>query len=75
VHVTVAIGALLANEKALWNDEVQVFLRARHCDVQEPSLFFDFFARSGCHVGRNAAVDDVEHIDRRPLLALGRMHR
>ena len=38
IHVPVAIAALLMGIEALRHDHVQVILRARHRDIEEPSL-------------------------------------
>ena len=38
-----------------------------------PPLFLDLMRLAGAEIGRHAAIDDVEHEDGFPLLALGRM--
>ena len=48
-------------------------LGARHRDIEQPPLLLDLGRRAGGEVGRNAAVDDVEHEHRLPFLALGGM--
>ena len=49
--------------------------RARHRDVEQAPLLLDLGGVAGRHVRRNAAVDDAQHRDRAPLLALGGMDR
>ena len=70
----VALRILLVREEPLRHDEVQVILGARHRHIEKPAFFLDFRRRPGAEVGWNAAVDDVEHEDRFPFLALGRMN-
>jgi hypothetical protein len=41
IDVTVAGAALAMREEALWNHEVQMILRPRHSNVQQPPLFLD----------------------------------
>ena len=53
---------------------MQVILGARHRHIEKPAFFLDFCRYPGTEVGRNAAVDDVEHEDRFPFLALGGMN-
>ena len=48
-------------------------LGARHGDIEQPPFFLDLGARSGGEVGRQAAVDRVQHEDRLPLLPFRRM--
>ena len=70
----VALRILLVREEPLRHDEVQVILGARHRHIEKPAFFLDFCRRPGAEVGWNAAVDDVEHEDRFPFLALGGMN-
>ena len=49
--------------------------RARHRDVEKAALLLDLGGVAGRHVRRHAAVDDAQHRDRAPLLALGGMDR
>ena len=50
-------------------------MRARHRHVEQAPLLLDLGGAAGRHVGRDAAVDHVEHVHRAPLLALGRVDR
>ena len=71
--MAVALGLLAVGEEALRHDQMQVVLGARHGDIEQPALLLDLGRRAGAEIGRHAAVDDVEHEDRLPFLALGGM--
>ena len=73
IDVAVALRILAVGEEALRHHEMQIVLGARHRDVEQAALLLDLGGRAGAEVGRNAAVDDVEHEDRLPFLALGGM--
>ena len=73
IEVAVAIASLPVNEEALRHDQVQMILGARHGDIEQPPLFLDLGAGAGREVRWQAAVDDIENVDRLPFLALGRM--
>jgi hypothetical protein len=62
-------------EEPMWHHEVQIILRARHRNVEQTPLFLDLVGHAGPEIGRDAAIDHVEHEDGSPLLALGRMDR
>jgi len=57
----VALRILAMGEKALWDDEMQIVLDARHSDIEKASFLLDLRRRAGGKVGRDAAVDDVQH--------------
>ena len=67
------IAALLVDEEALRHDHMEIFLGARHRDIEQAALLLDFRRAAAAEVGRDAAVDAVEHEDRFPLLPLGGM--
>ena len=71
--MAVALRRLAMGEEALRHDEVQLVLRPRHGDVEQAPLLLDLGRRAGAEIGRDAAVDGVEHEHRLPFLALGRM--
>ena len=71
----VPLRALAMREEALRHDEMQIVLGARHRDIEKAALLLDLGRCAGAKIGRDAAVDDVEHKDRFPFLALGRMDR
>ena len=73
VDVAVAPRRLAVRIEALRHDEVQRVPGPRHRDVEQPPLLVDLVLRAGAEIGRNAAVDDVEHEHVLPFLALGRM--
>src|SRR5215470_17740435 len=61
--------------EALWDEEHELILGARHGDVEQAPLLLDLRGAAGCHVGGDATVDHVENEHRAPLLALGGMNR
>ena len=72
-HAAVAVFRLAVDIEALRNDERQLVARAGHRDIEQAALLLDLLGRAGREIGRNAAVDAVEHEDRAPFLPLGRM--
>jgi hypothetical protein len=75
IDVPVAGSGLLMRIEALGHDEIEFILGARHRDVKQAAFFLDLFARAGGHIGRNAAIDDIEDKDRLPFLPFRRMDR
>src|SRR5215216_977630 len=75
IEVAVALRVLAVDEEALRHDQMEAVLCARHRDVEQPAFLLDFGRGAGTEVGRHAAVDDVEQIDRLPLLAFGGVDR
>ena len=71
----VALRILAMGEETLRNNEVKIVFGARHRDIEQTPLLLDFGRRPSAEVGRNTAIDDVEHEDRLPFLALGGMDR
>ena len=71
----VALGILAMGEETLRHNEVKIVLGARHRDIEQTPLLLDLGGRPGAEVGGNAAIDDVEHEDGLPFLALGGMDR
>src|SRR5437773_2399975 len=41
IHMPVTVRRLLLHKDALWNDQMQVLLGARHGDIQQTALLFD----------------------------------
>ena len=66
----IALHILPVGEEALRHEERSDVLRPRHRDVEQPPLLLNIGGGAGAEVGRYAAIDDVEHEDRLPLLAL-----
>src|SRR5580700_6855102 len=54
---------------------MQMVPDARHRHVEEPALLLDLLTAADRHIRRDAAIDDVQHEDGIPLLALGRVDR
>ena len=73
IDVAVALRVLAMREEALRHDQMQIVLGARHRDIEQPALLLDLGRGAGAEIGRDAAVDDVEHEHRFPFLALGGM--
>jgi hypothetical protein len=48
--MTVAACRLSVGKEALWHEQMQVVLGARHRDIQQPALFFDLRAGSRAEV-------------------------
>src|ERR1700731_1945522 len=75
VDMPVALRILAMGEETLRNNEMKIVLGARHRDIEQTPLLLDLGGRPSAEVGGNAAIDDVEHEDRLPFLALGGMDR
>ena len=56
IEMLVAPGCLLVRIEALWNDQHELILSARHGDVEQASLLFDVVRASRPQVGGDAAV-------------------
>src|SRR5438477_564699 len=67
----ITAAVLAVNVEALRLHQVQRVARPRHGDVEQPALLLDLRRRARGHVRRDAAVDQVEDVDRVPFLALG----
>jgi hypothetical protein len=52
---------------------MQVIFGARHRDVEQATLLFQFLRGACAKIRWNATVDDIEDEDRFPLLAFRRM--
>jgi hypothetical protein len=59
VHVAVPAALLLVREEALRQDQVQVILCARHCDIEKTTLFLNLRGVACAEIRRDAAVDRV----------------
>lgn len=69
------MSALAVNEKALRNYQVQIVFGARHRDIEQSTLFFQFLRRAGAKVGWDASIDGIDDKDRFPLLSFCRVDR
>jgi hypothetical protein len=65
----IALRMLPVGEEALRHHEMKVVLGSRHRDVEQATFLLELGRGAGTQVGRHAAVDHVEHVDRLPLLA------
>jgi hypothetical protein len=71
----IALGILPMGEETLRHDEVQIVLRAGHCDIEQSTFFLDFGGGAGAEIGGDTAVHGIQHEDGLPLLPLCRMDR
>ena len=60
-------------EEAVRGDQVQVVLGPRHGHVKQSAFLLDLGRRPSAEIGRHASVHHIEHEDRLPFLALGRV--
>src|SRR5215469_5165763 len=74
IDMAVALRVLAMGEEALRDHQMEIVLGARHCDIEEAPLLLDLFRSAGAEVRRNASINDIEHKDRLPFLALGGMN-
>ena len=74
VDMTIPVRALAVGEEALRHDQMEFVPGARHGDIKKTSLLLDFGVRARGEIRGDAAVDDVQHKDRLPFLALCRMN-
>ena len=75
IDVSVALHILAMNEQALRHDKMQAVLGPGHGDMEQAAFLVDVRRCSGAEIGRNAAVNDIQHEDGFPLLPFGRMDR
>src|SRR5262249_10766678 len=68
--MAVALRTLPMGEVALRHDKMQMVPGPRHRDIEQAALFFQLGRCAGAKVGWHAAIDDIQHIDRLPLLSL-----
>src|ERR1700730_12346286 len=71
--MVVALSVLAMGEEALRDHQMEIVLGARHCDIEEPPLLLNLFRSAGAEVRWNTSIDDIQHEDRLPFLALGGM--
>src|SRR5262249_28050039 len=72
--MAVALRVLAVGEEALRDHQMEIVLGARHRDIEEAPLLLDLFRSASAEVRRNASINNIEHEDRLPFLALGRMN-
>ena len=72
--VATTMAVLLRSIKAPRLHEMKVFPRTRHRHVEQPALLVDLLGFAGGHVGRDAAVHEIENKDYVPFLSLGGMN-
>src|ERR1700730_17287158 len=68
--MVVALSVLAMGEEALRDHQMEIVLGARHCDIEEPPLLLNLFRSAGAEVRRNTSIDDIQHEDRLPFLAM-----
>jgi hypothetical protein len=52
---------------------MEMLLGTGHGDIKQTALFLGLRRIAGGHVRGDAAIDEVQHVDRIPFLTLGRM--
>ncbi|MNP80974.1 hypothetical protein D3C76_1792160 [compost metagenome] len=67
----VAATRLLGDVEFQRHAQRQLILGARHRDIEQPAFLLDLGALAGAKIGRDAAIDDVQHEDGFPFLPLG----
>src|SRR5215831_2328259 len=72
--MAVSLRVLAMGEEALRDHQMETVLGTRHCDIEEAPLLLDLFRSASAEVRRNASINDIEHEDRLPFLALGGMN-
>jgi hypothetical protein len=70
--MAVALGILAMREGALRDHKMEIVPGAGHGDIEEAPLLL-YLSGAGAEVRRDASIDDVQHEDRFPFLAFGRM--
>ena len=56
-------------------NQMEMLLGTGHGDIKQTALFLGLRRIAGGHVRGDAAIDEVQHVDRIPFLTLGRMDR
>ena len=69
----VTLGILAMGKEALRHNKVEIVLGASHGDIEQSPFLFQFRRGTDTEIGRHAAIDNIEHINGFPLLALGRV--
>src|SRR6516164_11739018 len=67
-HVAAAMAMLVRKVETQRLQQIKMLPRPGHRHIEEPPLLVDLLEFAGCHIGRNAAVDEVENKDRVPFL-------
>jgi hypothetical protein len=57
----VSASGLLVDIKALWHNDVELVLRPGHRDIKQASFLFDFLSGTSREIGRDAAIDSIQH--------------
>src|ERR1700680_1422664 len=74
-RVAAAEAMLVGAEETQRLNQMQMLLGTGHGDIKQTALFLDLRRIAGGHVRGDAAIDELQHIDRVPFLTLGRMDR
>ena len=67
----VTIATLLMGIEALRHDDVQMILRSRHRNIEEPPFFFDLSRAANRQIGWYTTVHAIKNENRLPLLPFG----
>src|SRR6266436_9456833 len=74
-RVAAAEAMLVGAEELQRLNQMEMLLGTGHGDIKQTALFLDLRRIAGGHVRGDAAIDELQHIDRVPFLTLGRMDR
>src|SRR5580704_12354423 len=74
-RVAAAEAMLVGAKEPQRLNQMKMLLGAGHGDIEQAALFVDLRRIAGGHVGGDAAIDEVQHVDRIPFLPFGRMDR
>src|SRR5207302_3430664 len=74
-RVAAAEAVLVGAEEPQRLNQMEMLLGTGHGDIKQTALFLDLRRIAGGHVRGDAAIDEIQHVDRIPFLALGRMDR
>jgi hypothetical protein len=57
----IAAAGLLVDVKALRHQDVELAFCACHRDIEQAALLFDFLRSTSRKIGRDAALDPIQH--------------
>jgi hypothetical protein len=71
----IAAAGLLVDVKALRHQNVELVLCTCHRDIEQAAFLFDFLSGTSRKIGRDAAIDGIQHEYCGPFLTFCRMDR
>jgi hypothetical protein len=70
IHMPIPSSRLLMGKEPLRNYQIQIIFRSGHRHIEKPSLLVDLFRCPSRHIGRNAAVNNIQDPNSFPFLPL-----